>query len=448
MKLLQDYDSILSGLLKDQRLQEGESYRLMHFVVQQPVEEGLMLYNVMTRAVVLLTPEEALKMTENPVFVPELVSKWFAVPQEHDDRKLAREVRAVGRMLEKKPMGITGYTIFTTTDCNARCFYCYEKGRNRIPMSDETARKVVEFIVKNNPGEKVKLRWFGGEPLFNKGVISLICGKLRLAGIEFQSSMVSNGYLFDDETVAEALDLWNLKTVQITLDGTEEVYNRSKAFIYQEGSPYLRVLNNIHRLLDAGIKVNLRLNIDRHNVDNLLVLADVLTNEFGGQNLLRVYSHPLFEASSDKTAVVHSDSQRQNLFHARMRLQEKFMDGRFAFEGDLPHKLKLNHCMADSDNSVLILPDGHLGKCEHFSDDHWFGHLDSKERDETVLADFKRVREEIIACADCPFYPDCYRLVLCEEAAHCYPEDREEKLLITRRNMLNFYRRKKDEVSA
>ena len=447
MKLLQDYDSILSGLLKDQRLQEGESYRLMHFVVQQPVEEGLMLYNVMTRAVVLLNPEEALKMNENPASVPELVFKWFAVPQEHDDRKLAREVRAVGRMLEKKPMGITGYTILTTTDCNARCFYCYEKGRNRIPMKEETARKAAEFIIKNNPGDKVKLRWFGGEPLFNMRVISLICGELRLAGIEFQSSMVSNGYLFNDETVAEALDLWNLRTVQITLDGTEEVYNRIKAFIYQEGSPYLRVLNNIHRLLDAGIKVDLRLNIDRHNVDDLLVLADILTNEFRGHNHLRVYSHPLFETASDNTAVVHSDSQRQNLLHARMRLQEKFMDGRIALEGDLPHKLKLNHCMADSDNSVLILPDGHLGKCEHFSDDHWFGHLDSMERDETVLADFKRVREEIIACADCPIYPDCYRLELCEEAVHCYPEEREEKLLITRRKMLNFYQGKKDEVS-
>ena len=198
MKLLQEKASILSGLLKDQRLQEGESYRLMHFVVQLPVEEGLLLYHVMTRAVVLLTPEEAKRMTDNPGSVPGLVAQWFAVPPGHDDRKLAREVRAVGKMLEKKPKGITSYTILTTTDCNARCFYCYEKGRNRIPMQEETARKVVDFIIKNTPDKQVKLRWFGGEPLYNKEVISLICGELREAGIEFRSSMVSNGYLFDD----------------------------------------------------------------------------------------------------------------------------------------------------------------------------------------------------------------------------------------------------------
>ena len=58
MKLLQDYATILSGLLKDQHLQRGVSYRLMRFVIQQSVEEGMLFYNVLTRAVVLLPPEE------------------------------------------------------------------------------------------------------------------------------------------------------------------------------------------------------------------------------------------------------------------------------------------------------------------------------------------------------------------------------------------------------
>ncbi|MBR4228773.1 MAG: hypothetical protein IKR72_06685, partial [Bacteroidales bacterium] len=116
-------------------------------------------------------------------------------------------------------------------------------------------------------------------------------------------------------------------------------------------------------------------------------------------------------------------------------------------DGKLPHKLKLNRCMADNDGSVLILPDGRLGKCEHYSDDHWFGHIDSPERDESMLADFKRVWEDIDACAEYPFYPECYRLVLCEEAVHCYPEEREEMLLQAREQLLDFYQKKCDEVS-
>lgn len=446
MKLLQNYASSLVGLLKDQRLREGESYRLMHFVVRQPVEEGLLLYNVLTRAVVLLTQEEARTMEEDTAAVPELVAKWFAVPLSFDDRNLAREVRAVGRMLEKRPKGITGYTILTTTDCNARCFYCYEKGRRKIPMSNHTARKVAEFILRNYSGEKIHLRWFGGEPLYNKGVISLICGLLRDAKVEFRSSMVSNGYLFDDETIAQATGIWNLKKVQITLDGTEEVYNRSKAFIYPDGNPYRRVMDNICRLLKAGIQVTVRLNIDRHNADDIFELADILIAKFGGDKLFTVYSHPLFDIA--ESAVSHTDAQRRELFEIRMRLQEKLGKGKITADHKLPDKLKLHRCMADSDASILILPDGHLGKCEHYTDSHWFGDLDSSERrDESVLEDFKRLREEIEACEDCPFYPDCFRLMLCDEAVHCYPEEREEKLQETRQSLLSFYQKRKDEVS-
>ena len=447
MKLLQNYAYPLPGLLKDQQIREGESYRLMHFVVQQPVEEGVLLYNVLTKAVVLLTPEEGQRMEENTAAIPDLVAKWFAVPLSFDDRNLAREVRAVGKMLEKRPRGISGYTILTTTDCNARCFYCYERGRRRIPMTDSTARKVAEFILRNNPGEKVNLRWFGGEPLYNKGVISLICELLRDANVEYRSSMVSNGYLFDDKTIAEAVDLWNLKKVQITLDGTEEIYNRSKAFIYEEGSPYRRVLENIHRLLKADIRVNIRLNIDRHNADDLFNLADILSAEYGGDERFTVYSHTLFDAGSAESTFSHTEIQRSELFDTRMRLQDKLRKGKIAVEHKLPDKLKLHRCMADSDANILILPDGHLGKCEHYSENHWFGSLDSPERDETVLADFKRLREEIDACADCPFYPDCFRLTLCDEAVHCHPEEREEKRQEVRRSLLSFYEKKKYELS-
>lgn len=448
MILLQDYAPVLSKLLKDQRLQEGASYRLMHFVVQQSVEEGLLLYNVLTRAVVLLSPKEGQMLEGNPSSIPELISKWFVVPLNHDDRKLAKEVRAVGKMLEKKHKGISGYTILTTTDCNAHCFYCYEKGRKRISMKEETAEKVAAFIIRNAQDGKVSLRWFGGEPLYHKSPISVICQRIKAAGIDYSSEMVSNGYLFDDATIAEAVGLWNLEKVQVTLDGSEEVYNRSKAFIYSEGSAYRRVLGNIHRLLDSGIQVSVRLNIGRHNADNLLELADILTAEFGGQKRFGVYSHTLFGVSSKELEVSPPDGQRLELFEARMRLQEKLKGGKIAIEGKLPRALKLHRCMADNDASIVILPDGHLGKCEHYSDDHWIGHLASLKRNEKVLADFKRLREEIDACADCPLYPDCFRLALCEVAVHCYPEEREEMLENVRETLLDFYRKKKDEVSV
>ena len=216
-------------LLKKQKVVKGEVYRPMYYVVEQPVDEGLLLYHTMTKALLLLTPEEADAYKTHPEEMTDLIGLWFLVPQSHDDRLLCRQIRDVARMLEKKSDAITSYTIFTTTDCNARCFYCYEMGRPRVPMSKETADHTADYIIKRCCGEKVRLNWFGGEPLFNKPVISLICQRLREAGIDYRSTMTTNGYLFDDDTIKEAKDEWRLKKVQITLDGTEQTYNRCKA---------------------------------------------------------------------------------------------------------------------------------------------------------------------------------------------------------------------------
>lgn len=439
MRTILDMADSLAGLLKPQQPDGEESYRLMRFVVSQPVEGGVLLYNVLTKSLVLLDDGEAERMMVDPASVPGLVENWFAVPQSHDDRKLAQEVRAVGRMLERPVRSLKSYTILTTTDCNARCFYCYEKGRSRIPMSDDTAVATARYIIRNSPEGKVHLRWFGGEPLYNKKVISLICSLLNENGFGIRSSMVSNGLLFDDATVTEAVQEWKLNKVQITLDGTEKVYNRVKNYVDPVGNPFLRVMGNIHRLVDAKVKVNVRLNIDRHNAEDLFILAEQLGEAFGGNPLVNVYSHSLFETCAPGASVKRSDSQRKALFDTQMRLRERLKELGLSKPAKLGHSIKLNHCMADSDGSVVILPDGHVGKCEHYSDSDWFAHVMEEGRDESVLEGFKALRPEFDFCAECPCYPDCFRLVKCEESAHCYPEERTEKVSVIRQQMMNLY---------
>lgn len=52
--------------------------------------------------------------------------------------------------------------------------------------------------------------------------------------------------------------------IQVTLDGTEGVYNAVKRYVDAgEKSPYQVVLANIRGLLDAGVRVIVRLNVSR-----------------------------------------------------------------------------------------------------------------------------------------------------------------------------------------
>ena len=297
-------------------------FRWMTYVLSRNVEDGVLLFHTLTRELLLLTPEEYAA----PDAMPELREKWFRVPRELDDRKYADQVRFVRKTLQKKPEHITNYTIFTTTDCNARCFYCYEMGRSRIPMSEETAHKAAAYIAKHCGGNPVKLGWFGGEPLYNKGVIDIICNDLAAQGIEYRSNVISNGYLFDEETVQKALKLWHVTWVQIALDGTEEVFNRCKAFIYKDSpSPYQVVMDNIDQLLDTGIHVHVRMNMDNHNSEDLMNLVNELHARFKGKKNLTAYSHVLFEFMGSKEHI-RAEKERHDLYQKQQNLRKKLFE--------------------------------------------------------------------------------------------------------------------------
>ena len=405
------------------------SFRWMTYVLSKQVEGGVLLFHVLTREMLLLTPEEYVA----PECLVALRDKWFLVPEGLNDRKYADQARFVYKTMQKKSEHITKYTIFTTTDCNARCFYCYEMGRKRIPMSESVARKAAAYMAKHCGDEKkIRLSWFGGEPLFNKEVIDIIIKELAEQGIAYSSNIISNGYLFDVETVQKAVKCWNLKWVQIAMDGTEEVYNRSKAYIYKDGlSPYQVVMENIGHLLDAGVKVFIRLNMDNHNAENLFDLVDELHERFAGRENLTAYSHMLFSFAGAKEQE-RTTEERQKLFLQRQHLREKLIDYGMWQTHTLKKNISIGRCMADSGDALTILPNGDLGLCEHYSDDNYVGHIDSEELDRTMVQSFKEQWPATQACEKCFYYPQCIRLKKCEEERECFLEMREEQ----RQNLL------------
>lgn len=404
--------------------------RLLRFCVETVVDDGVLLFNLLTKELLLLSREEYDHILDNDY----LWEHWFVVPEDLNDKEYVQLAKWVVSTRQEKNKDITSYVIFPTTDCNARCFYCFELGRSRIPMSRETALKVVQYIKDHCGGKKVNLSWFGGEPLFNQEAIDTICTGLRQEGIEFSSFMVSNAYLFDDATVKKAVELWNLKRIQVTLDGTEEVYNKVKAYIYKEGNPYEIVLRNMEYLLDASINIAVRLNMDMHNADNLLELADELSQRFGGKKGIYVYAHHIFK-NNESMADMHTEEEWQVREEAMDRLFEKLVQSGLAGKAGIPKGLKLTRCMADSGKSVTILPDGNIGLCEHFSESEFIGHIDREGFDEDMVASWKETIPEIEECATCFYYPECVMLKKCSNENKCFPQYRAGFLRSTKWKM-------------
>lgn len=410
--------------------------RLSNYCVAEKTEDGILLFNLMTREMVLLTEEEYSRVTE----LEELRQRWFVVPEQLDEQECMDFVRLVLQSRNNKKKAIVAYTIFTTTDCNARCFYCFELGRSRIPMSEEVAHKTADYIINHCNGEKVHLAWFGGEPLMNPVVIDIICDKLRQANIEYKSFMYTNGYLFNDELADKAVTKWNLKRLQITMDGTEDVYNRIKAYIYREGNPYQIVMENIRRLVDRSIQVSVRLNIDLHNAEDLLKLADEFAQRFEGVGNLKVYAYHLFKHET-ADADLYTEEEWRERTEAMRRLEERLTAGGLMRETAITPKLKLNHCKADSGKGVTILPDGNIGLCDMYSESEFIGHLDREDTDAATVASWKRLAPEELECAECFYYPECFRLEKCKSTSRCYPRYRQQKERVVRRKMRYTYRK-------
>lgn len=397
--------------------------RWMTYVQALPVAGGVLLFHTLTRALLLLTEAEY----ATPQGIPALREQWFLVPEALADRAYADKVRFVLTALQKRPTHITGYTVFTTMDCNARCFYCFERGRPRTYMSAETAHRAAAYIAAHIGGETAQLAWFGGEPLLGREMIDIICADLAAAGVSYTSSMISNGYLFDADNVQRAVSHWKLRHVQITLDGTEAVYNRCKAYVYRDGrSPYRVVTDNIGRLLDADIAVTVRMNLDAHNAEDLLRLADALHARFAGRNKLRAYSHVLFEYAG-RNAHPHNEDMRRSLYEKQRQLRERLRAYGLLQTRKLSGSLPANMCMADSGRALTVLPDGHLGVCDHYSEDNFVGHIGGGAPDAAVLRRFCARRQPTEACASCTFYPECIRLEKCTEQTDCFPALREDK---------------------
>ncbi len=408
-------------------------WRLCHYCHALPVEDGVLLYHLLTRELLLLSPSE----WDAALTLPELRERWFVVPDNTKEQEHADLVRWALRAMKKRTP-VTHFTILPTTDCNARCFYCYETGRPRRMMSLETAHRAAAYIAEQCSGKPVRLSWFGGEPLMNPDAIDAICTSLADAGIPYASSMTTNGYLFDPALVKRATEHWKLRSVQITLDGTEQTYNRTKAYVNAEGSAFQTVMRNIRLLLTADVHVTIRLNVGGHNAQDVLQLAETLAHEFSGVGSLRVYAHLLFGTASYD---VNAQTEEQHSNAALEQLTERLIALGLRRPERLRRDLPLTHCMADSGCSRVILPDGRLTVCEHHTEDEIIGHITSPQLDECLMKTWTEQEAPISACAECPLYPECNRLKKCESLEKCTDATRRAALRSRELSMLNEYQR-------
>lgn len=400
----------------EQPIKENTVYRPLKYLRKIKAGDETVVFNILSGEIILLEKgEEGLLCPTGDISGENtklLIKKWFLVPEGTDDSEISDKLTWLIENLNSiyTAPRINTFVILPTTDCNARCFYCYELGRSRINMTMETAKDVVDYIMRKKSDGEIKLHWFGGEPLYNVKVIDYICQEFENKGVKFKSHMVSNGYLFDPQMIERAKKLWRLQKVQITIDGTQEIYNRTKAYIDKDcDNPFEKVLKNIEGLLGNGIQVHIRMNMDMHNIDDLYKLSDYLTDRLKGYDNYFMYPHLLYD--SGKKIMKNRDEEylKQKFYGLKAKLEKK--------DPRKPEYFEITHfktrCMADTDTTVMILPEGQLGKCEHNTEDQFIGSIYSDKLDMKKIREFKRLAPQLKKCDLCELKPACVHLTCC-----------------------------------
>ena len=221
MTVLQPIAPLIHKILREQVYNLNVEYRCPTFVFSIPIPEGVLAYNLLTKEYVLYKNLQEEKEI--------LVNKWFLVPDSFKEFKFVLNIKQLIKEISHQNKEIRNYTIFTTTDCNARCSYCFENSFSKVRMSHDVILTTAKFIKNNYNGNKLTINWFGGEPLFNVASIEKITDVLNNLGIRFESHMTSNGFLFTQKMIQEAKHKWHLRKIQITLDGTKDKYNQIKS---------------------------------------------------------------------------------------------------------------------------------------------------------------------------------------------------------------------------
>ena len=376
------------------------------------LEEGdyFLLHSTLTGMTVQLSEQESMQLTDirkHPIRGCDLdgaglsclVTDGFLVERDSDDYEQYESIRFVLRTMSREEKGTKFYAVLPTTACNARCFYCYEQGMTARTMDTKTADQTAAFIERTRWHQPVKITWLGGEPLVAAPSISRICKRLNDKNVPFHSQMITNGTLMSPQLLEEAVKVWHLDTVQVSVDGNREDYEARKSFLDPRHYNYESMLRAAGLFLSAGMEVRIRCNIDEDNVEGLTSFFDDVKEHFGCPDNLLIYLNTLFQ---------NNGKESTKEFLAQMKQMNQYLEQEgFHQKAEEPYRFRINRCMADSgDKNVAIDPEGNLFHCMRISNEMKpFGSI--FDENAAVCSDPRADWPVDEQCRHCLFLPGC-----------------------------------------
>lgn len=184
---------------------------------------------------------------------------------DRDSSKLPSELLQFSR--DKKPIVVWN----CTQRCNLKCVHCYAQSEDRQysgEMSTEEAKTMIDDLAAF--GAPVLL-FSGGEPTIRKDLVEL----MKYAKSKGMRVVIStNGTLITEEKAKQYAEV-GLSYVGVSLDGGRETHDKFRGI---PGS-FDKAIQGIRNSMAAGIKVGLRMTINKRNWQDINEIFDIMEAE-------------------------------------------------------------------------------------------------------------------------------------------------------------------------
>lgn len=218
------------------------------------------------------------------VTIENLREKGYLTDKSPEDERTY--VQRIANFLHEKAVKRAGasFIVIPTYECNLRCPYCFE-AETRVSlrrdsqlssvMSREMADamfncmdKLIEGRLSNGKSvvtakQGMDVCLYGGEPLceLTRAIVEYIVAKGLEQGMRF--SAITNG--LELERFRELLGPEKIKWLQITLDGPEDIHNKSRIGPSYRGT-FDTILDRIDLALELGVTVSVRLHVNWQSI--------------------------------------------------------------------------------------------------------------------------------------------------------------------------------------
>ncbi len=290
----------------------------LHNIIS-PVEEGkkYIIVNVLSGNADFISGEEkALLEGKLATYPEEFLQKGYVADPIRE--KSEYQLKYISFLEEREQEEMQLFFV-PTYSCNFTCSYCYQSGYDAQGklLSKEITDAFFEFIARQFPQRKKYITLFGGEPLLDSAPyrerIAYFIEKAKENQLEI--AIVTNGYFI--ESYLNLLDAGFTREIQVTLDGTGDMHNQRRRL--KDNSPtFDKIVANIDATLARNIPVNLRMVVDRDNINDLPALADFAIRKGWTQN-------PLFKTQIGRNYELHYCQDGQSKLFDRLSLYKELL---------------------------------------------------------------------------------------------------------------------------